>query len=84
MVDLSVGGVYVMYDSSASEGSEFDMFFDVPLGEEFPRVYARGRVVRVVMIATHDAFGIGFQFVKFYKNSESVLQQYIDSRLRRR
>jgi hypothetical protein len=59
------------------------MMFDLPFTEDFRRVYARARVVRSVIIGDRDVFGIAFAFIAFGKDTEQVLDQYIELRERR-
>jgi len=79
-VDLSEGGVYVEYASSAQKGSVLDMFFDLPFADDFKRVFVKAEVVRAVVIGNRDVFGIAFNFTQFARQSELILQQYIEIR----
>ena len=79
-VNLSQGGIYIEYGAPADEGLEFDMLFDLPFDDAFRRVYARVKVVRSVIIGGKDVFGIAFSFTGFGKNTEQVLEKYLELR----
>lgn len=79
-VDISIGGVYVEYGSSAPLGKVFEMLFDLPFSTDFKRVYVRGEVVRAVIIGGKDVYGIAFNFVEFARDTEKVLDKYLELR----
>jgi len=79
-VDLSEGGMYVEYESSAEQGRVLDMFFDLPFAQDFKRIYVKGEVVRAVVIGNRDVFGIAFNFIQFARQSDLFLQKYIEIR----
>ena len=78
--NISIGGVHVEYGSPADEGLVFDLCFDLPFSREFKRVYAKGKVTRSICIGARDIYGIAFRFEGFAKDSEAVLEEYIDLR----
>ena len=79
-VNLSRGGIYIEYGASADAGLEFDMLFDLPFDDDFRRVYARAKVVRSVVIGDKDVYGIAFVFTGFGKNTDQVLEKYLELR----
>ena len=79
-VNLSMGGIYIEYGSSADEGREFDMLFDLSFDDGFRRVFVRAKVVRSVIIGGKDVFGIAFSFTRFARDSEQVLEKYLHLR----
>lgn len=79
-VNLSLGGIYIEYGSPADEGREFDMLFDLPFDDAFRRVYARAKVVRSVVVGNKHVFGIAFTFTSFAKDTEKVLEKYLELR----
>ena len=80
-VNVSTGGIYIEYGSPADEGLEFDICFDLLLSNEFKRVFARGQVMRSVLLGGKDVYGIAFSFKSFAKDSEAVLEEYIDLKI---
>jgi len=79
-VDLSEGGLYAEYASSAEKGRVLDMFFDLPFAKDFKRVFVKAEVVRSVVIGNRDVFGIAFNFIQFARHSDVILQKYIEIR----
>lgn len=76
-VDLSKGGIFIEYGSSADVGKEFEMMFDLPFKKDFKRVFVRAKVVRTNIIGGKDVFGIAFVFSEFAKDTKKVLEEYI-------
>ena len=79
-VNLSMGGIYIEYGAAADVGSEFEMMFDLSFNNEFKRVFAKGKVVRCVIVGGKDVYGIAFSFTNFAKDSEQVLDKYLGLR----
>lgn len=79
-VDISVGGVYVEYGASADKGRIFEMLFDLPFTTDFKRVYVKAEVVRAVIIGGKDVYGIAFNFVEFGRDTDKVLEKYLELR----
>lgn len=75
--NISKGGIYIEYGTSADAGTELELKFSVLLNETPETVYVRARVVRSIAIAGRDAFGIAFVYLNFHKNSETVLDQLL-------
>lgn len=78
--NISKGGIYVEFEAGADKGDEFDIAFDLPFTDEIKRVTARGRVMRSALIGGKDVYGIGFLFVSFAGESESILDKYLGLR----
>ncbi|VAW62581.1 hypothetical protein MNBD_GAMMA09-3786 [hydrothermal vent metagenome] len=79
-VDLSKGGIYIEYGAPADAGKVFEIAFDLPFADDFRRVFAKARVVRTVVIGSRNLFGMAFVFTEFGKNSDEVLNKYIEHR----
>ncbi len=79
-VDISLGGIYLEYGAPADEGKEFEVAFDLPFVNDFKRVFARAKVVRVVVIGNRNMYGLAFVFTDFVKDSRGVLEKYIQLR----
>jgi len=79
-VDLSMGGIYIEYGASADAGMEFDMAFDLPFQTDFKRVFVRAKIVRSIVIGSRNLFGLAFVFTEFAKDSERVLEKYLELR----
>lgn len=79
-VNISKGGLYIEYGAPADPDDEFEMLFDLPFENDFRRVYARAKVIRSVIIGGKDVYGIAFAFTSFAKDTEEVLEQYLDYR----
>ncbi|MCW8955310.1 MAG: PilZ domain-containing protein [Gammaproteobacteria bacterium] len=75
--NISKGGIYVEYGSSAEMGREFELMFAVMLNNDIEQVYARGKVVRCFAIAGRNVFGIAFVFLALHNDSEKVLDRYL-------
>ena len=73
-------GVYVEYGTSAEEGKEFDLMFELLIKGVFKRVMVKGRVVRSIMIAGRGVYGLAFVFKGFEKETDKVLKEYIEHR----
>ena len=78
--NISKGGLYVEFEASADLGDEFEMMFDVSLSDDIKRVYVRAKVMRSSLIGDKDVYGIGFQFLSFAKDTEAVLDKYLEMR----
>ncbi len=76
-VDISMGGIFIEYASSAEVGHEFEMLFDLPFQKDFKRVFVKASVVRSTIIGGKDVFGIAFVFNEFAKDTKKVLENYI-------
>lgn len=81
-VDLSMGGVYIEYASSAEVNKEFEMAFDLPFNDSFERVFVKAKVVRSIVIGSRNLYGLAFIFTEFGKDTEKVLSHYIQIRHR--
>ena len=79
-VDLSMGGVYIEYGASADVNKEYDLAFDLPFSGEFKRVLVKAKIVRSVVIASRNVYGLACIFGDFAKQSESVLEAYLAQR----
>lgn len=79
-VDLSMGGIYLEYGAPADAGSVFELAFDLPFAVDFKRVIVKARVVRTVMIGSRSLYGLAFLFTEFVKDSEDILEQYMQLR----
>lgn len=79
-VDISVSGVFIEYGASAEQGKIFEMLFDLPFADDFKRVLVKGEVIRSVMIGGKDVYGIAFNFIEFARESDKVLESYLDLR----
>jgi hypothetical protein len=79
-VDISVSGVYIEYGASAETGKVFDMRFDLPFADDFKQVLVRGEAIRSVVIGGKDVFGIAFNFIEFARETDKVLESYLDLR----
>ncbi len=78
--NLSMGGIYIEYAAAADVGSEFEMMFDLSFTSDFKRVFARGKVVRCVVVGGKDVYGIAFSFTGFGKQTDKILEQYLELR----
>jgi hypothetical protein len=81
-VNISIGGIYVEYGAPADEGTVFDLCFDLTFSQDIKRVFARGKVVRSILIGGKDVYGLAFVFESFAKDTELVLEEYIEYRSR--
>ena len=79
-VNLSQGGIYIEYGAPADAGLEFEMLFDLPFDDAFRRVSVRAKVVRSVVIGGKDVYGIAFAFTGFGKNTDQLLEKYLELR----
>lgn len=79
-VDVSMGGIYVEYGAPADAGRQFEMAFDLPFDKDFKRVHVRAEVVRSIVIGGKDVFGIAFIFKEFVKDTDKVLEKYLELR----
>jgi len=79
-VDISMGGIYLEYGASADEGMIFELAFDLPFVADFKRVMVKARVVRTVVIGSRSLYGLAFVFTEFMKDSEDILDQYMQLR----
>lgn len=79
-VDISLGGVYIEYGAPAEEGKVFEMLFDLPFATDFQRVYVKSKVVRSVVIGGRHVYGIAFNFVEFARETDKVLEKYLELR----
>jgi len=79
-VNISIGGIFIEYGAPADEGLVFDLCFDLPLSKEIKRVLVKGKVVRSIFVGSKSSYGIAFRFESFAKDTEEVLQEYIDMR----
>lgn len=79
-VDISSGGVYIEYGASADEGKVFEMLFDLPFDNDFQRVYVKAKVVRAFVIGNRNVYGIAFSFIEFARDTENVLNKYLELR----
>lgn len=79
-VDLSMGGVYIEYGASADVNKEYDIAFDLPFTEEFKRVLVKAEIVRSVVIASRNVYGLALVFTDFANNTDEVLEAYLDMR----
>jgi len=79
-VDLSMGGVYIEYGASAEVNKEFDIAFDLPIKEEFKRVLVKAKIVRSIVIAGRDVYGLAMVFGDFANDTDSVLKAYLVKR----
>lgn len=75
--NISKGGIYIEYGSSAEMGSEFELMFSAAIDEGIERVLARGKVVRSIAIAGRNVFGIAFVFLALHNDSEGVLERFL-------
>jgi PilZ domain len=78
--NISIGGIYVEFEAPADLGDEFEMMFDVPLSNEIKRVFVRSKVTRSALIGGKDVYGIAFQFLSFAKETEQILEEYLNYR----
>jgi len=78
--NISSGGIYVEFEAPADVGDEFELMFDVAFSNEIKRIYARVRVMRSGLIGGKDVYGIGFQFLSFAKNTDEILNKYLELR----
>jgi len=76
-VDLSMGGVYIEYGASVEVNKEFDIAFDLPFKEEFKRVLVKAKIVRSIVIAGRDVYGLAMVFAN---DTDSVLKAYLVKR----
>ena len=83
-VDISLGGLYIEDAAAAETGRTFDMLFDLPFTGQFERVYVRATVMRCVIIGNRDLFGIALQFTEFARDTQAVLERYIEHREQKR
>ena len=79
-VNLSMGGIYVEYGAAADAGSEFEMAFDLSLNDQFKRVFVKAKVVRCVIVGGKDVYGIAFNFINFAKDTDQVLEKFLELR----
>lgn len=79
-VDISTDGIYIEYGAPAEEGKVFEMLFDLPFANDFKRVYVKGKVMRAVVIGGKDAYGIACDFVEFARDTDKVLEKYLELR----
>jgi len=79
-VDISMGGIYLEYGAPADAGLVFEVAFDLPFTADFKRVIVKARVVRTVMIGSRSLYGLAFVFTEFVKDSEDILEQYMQLR----
>ena len=79
-VDISLGGIYIEYGAPADAGKVFEMLFDLPFDKDFKRVIVKAEVVRSIVIGGKDVFGIAFMFKEFGKDTEKVLEKYLELR----
>lgn len=79
-VDLSMGGVYIEYGASADVNKEYDLAFDLAFEEEFKRVLVKARIVRSVMVASRNLYGLALVFTEFTSDTDKVLGEYLDLR----
>ena len=79
-VDVSKGGIYVEYGAPADAGRQFELLFDLPFDRDFKRVQVKAEVVRSIVIGDRDVFGIAFIFKDFAKESDKVLEKYLELR----
>ena len=79
-VDISSGGIFIEYGSSAVEGKVFEMLFDLPFDNDFQRVYVKAQVVRSIVMGNRNVYGIAFSFVEFALGTDKVLKKYLELR----
>ena len=79
-IDLSMGGVYVEYGASADVNKEYDLAFDLAFTEGFKRVLVKARIVRSVIIASRNLYGLALVFTEFVNGTDEVLEAYLDLR----
>lgn len=81
--NLSYSGIYVEYPAAADLGAVFEMMFDLRIGEDLQRVFAKARVARCIFIGNKDCYGLAFEFLSFGKSSQVHLEKYIQYRERK-
>lgn len=79
-VDLSMGGVYIEYGASADVNKEYDIAFDLPFAGEFKRVLVKAKIVRSVMIANRNVYGLALIFRDFANQTDAVLEAFLEQR----
>lgn len=79
-IDLSMGGIYIEYGAPADTNKEFEMAFDLPFTSDFRRVYVKARVVRSIVIGSRNIFGLAFVFSEFAKDTDKILEKYLEMR----
>ena len=79
-VDISMGGIYIEYGAPADAGKIFELAFDLPFATEFKRVLVKAQVVRSVVIGSRGVYGLAFVFTEFIKDSDQVLEKYMELR----
>ena len=79
-VDLSMGGIYIEYGAAADKGKVFELAFDLPIKEEFVRVFVKAKVVRSIVIGSRNMYGLAFIFTEFAKGTDQVLAEYMELR----
>lgn len=81
-IDLSMGGIYIEYGASADKNKEFEMAFDLPFTSDFQRVFVKAKVVRSIVIGNRNMFGLAFIFSEFAKDTDKILDKYLEMRSR--
>ena len=82
-VDLSMGGVYIEYGASADVDKEYDIAFDLALSGEFKRVIVKAKIVRSVVVASRNVYGLALVFTDFARNTDKVLEEYLELRAKK-
>ncbi|MCW8934642.1 MAG: PilZ domain-containing protein [Gammaproteobacteria bacterium] len=79
-VDISMGGIYIEYAASADVGKVFDLAFDLPLTNDFKKVFVKARVVRSVVLGSRSLYGLAFVYTEFVNETDKILEKYMKLR----
>lgn len=82
--DISLGGIQVLFASSADVGDRFRLEFSISdvSGERMHAIRCLAEVAHVIFDSRSSQFRIGFRFVEFNGEDAALFRDYLDRRVR--
>jgi c-di-GMP-binding flagellar brake protein YcgR len=79
--DISEGGASIVVDRPLRKGSEFSLFFSLPLGKDTREVMVPHAIVCYAVMLENHRYKLGMKFMGMTPESAISIQQYIKEHL---